>query len=209
MKPLAIASKRILGRWTLIGVVALLVGTVLPSEAQLLGQKQVKYMSGGIEAGGLMGQTELNDKFAAQIRAFLRLRLTRKMQIELGVGSGRIAGDEFGTDMMLLDSKVVFNALVKENWTPLFIAVGLGVLRYDLDKIAPGRTALADPTGWSAMVPIEAGTQLVLLKNVAFEVKASFTHTFSDDLNSFNSGQDNDSFGRVTAGLVMGHLQRK
>ena len=185
------------------------MGGAVPSHAQLLSRSQMSNLSGGIEAGGLMGNTELDDKLAAQLRAFVRLRVAKTVQSELGLGYGRMAGEEFGTDMLLMDLKVMLNALEKGSWTPLFVSAGLGLLRYDLDKIVPGRTALAEPTGWSAMIPIEAGTQVVVMRNVGFEVKIRYSYVFTDDINSLNNGHDNDSFRSITAGLVLGNLKRK
>ena len=179
-----------------------------PAVAQLFSKEQMKGLSGGIEAGALIGQTELDDKFAGQFRAFVRVRMSKVLQGELGVGSGRMSGKEFGTDMVLMDAKIVFNALEKGNWTPLYISTGFGVLRYDLDDIAPDRTVLAEPTGWSGLVPIEAGAQAVLMKNVGIEAKARYTYVFSDDINSFNSGSDNDSFRTFSVALVFGNLKR-
>lgn len=194
--------------WGFAVCAALLLSGNTPASAQLFSKGQMQNLSGGFEAGALIGQTELDDKFAGKFRAFMRMRMSKVLQGEIGIGSGRMSGKEFGTDMVLMDAKLVFNALEKGNWTPLYISTGLGVLRYDLDDIAPDRTALAEPTGWSGMVPIEAGSQAVLIKNVGIEAKARYTYVFSDDINSFNNGNDNDSFRNFSVALVFGNLKR-
>lgn len=188
-----------------MGGIALLCSAVLaPSaQAQILSAEDLRGLSGGIQTGGLLGRTELASKPAPQIHAFLRHRIADRWEGEVSVGYGRAAGESYGTDMGLVGYKVLFSPVVHRDWRP-YLYGGVGMLRYDLDKIAPSRTASVARIGWGPTLPGGLGVQIELLDEVALEVNSGYTYTFLDEINSTTTEKGKDGFWSLNLGLTVG-----
>lgn len=168
-------------------------------------------LSGGIRSGGLIPSTELNDKLGLEEYAFLRYKLRSQWQIEGNLGHGRMLGKNYGTDMGLMAAKLLYEPMVyeSEKLNP-YLYGGLGVLRYDLDKITSKRTPDAEVIGWSVIIPGGIGIQYKLKDDIAFEISTGFTYTFRDDINGGTLKKGNDTFFELMIGITAGgNFRRK
>lgn len=189
---------------TIGGIVLLCSAVLAPSApAQLLSAEDLRGVSGGIQTGGLIGRTELASKLAPQFHAFLRHRLADRWEGEVSAGYGRAAGENYGTDMGLVGCKFLYSPFMHRNWHP-YLYGGVGMLRYDLDKIAPSRTASVARIGWGPILPGGIGVQIELLDEVALEASSGYTYTFLDQLNSTNTRKGKDGLWSLGVGLTVG-----
>lgn len=188
-----------------IGGIALLCSAVLaPSaRAQSLLVEEVREVSWGIQTGGLIAKTEMDSKIAPEFHASLRHRITDRWEGEASVGYGRAAGESYGTDLGLVGCKILFSPVRYRDWHP-YLYGGVGMLRYDLDKMAPTRTASVAGIGWGPTIPGGLGVQVELLNDVAFEASTGYTYTFLDKISSTSAGKGKDGFWSLNMGLTVG-----
>ena len=133
------------------------------AEAQLLVKEK---LSVGFRGGGLFGNTELDDKLGPQFNIFVRRRFNAHWSGEVSTGYSRFNGSNYGTDVGNLAFRTLYTPVFYQNWNPFFYA-GFTALRYDLDKIPPGRSDDIEAIGWKANFPLGLGAQILLLNNVA------------------------------------------
>lgn len=169
-----------------------------------------KDLSSGIKAGSLIGHTDLANEMAPQFQGFLRHPIVPHLEGELGGGYGRVGGEQYGTDMGLVDMKLLWAPFPQRWWKP-YIYGGLGLLRYDMDKISPLRSAGTRRIDWGGTVPAGLGLQIQILEDAALEINGGYTYTFLDDLDAVRMGGDRDAFWSLSIGVVVsqfGGLER-
>jgi len=184
----------------------LVLGAVLlgfqTADAQVLVREK---MSVGFRGGGIFGNTELDDKLGPQFNIFLRRRFNAKWQGEVGTGYSRFNGTDYGTDIGSVNLRAMYTPIYYRGWNP-FLYTGFTALRYDLDKIPPGRGTDIPAVAWKGNLPIGAGIQVLLLNNVALEVSGGYNLVRSDNINGNNFQSGDDKFWGLSAGLTVGNL---
>lgn len=181
---------------------AILVAGLSPAEGQFLDYGRAGF-GGGIMVGGVLGQTDLQDKADAQIRAHLSHGLTERLSAQLGVGYVALSGDNYDTDIGQADLRLQYSLHPMERLSP-FAYIGAGALRYDLANTSR-RTDDAEPIGWSAMIPIGVGLKMKVSHRISLDLGAGYTHTFRDDINSAIARKGNDVYWGMRLGFDIGH----
>jgi len=161
---------------------------------------------GGIGYGATVGHTSLIDnKGGFLARAFLRHGIINHLQIEAGVGIGRIAGSsvwsnsQYATELVPADLRLVFNPFTWESVVPYAYAGG-GLLYYNTTELpneAPSARAHDDITGY---VPMGGGFLFNLSENVYFDLSGGFNHTLTKDLTGVKVRIEDD-YWNFLAGL--------
>lgn len=157
---------------------------------------------GGIQAGGVLGQTELRDKADAQVRVHLSHGLTERVSAQVGVGYLALSGDEYDTDIGQADVRLEYSLHPMRRISP-FAYAGVGALRYDLAG-SSRRTDDAAAIGWSTVVPLGLGVKFKVSRRIALQAGAGYTHTFRDDINSAILGSGSDVYWGLRLGLEFG-----
>ena len=153
-------------------------------------------LTGGIGYGGVIGKTELVSKLRAEARGFLRYGFLEGLQAELGLGIGRIGGDEFSTFIIPIDVRLVYSPLSFENWNP-YLYAGYGGMRYRLDDQPVHTSPRAKTDDWTGFAPLGLGVQFVLTDKTLVEVAGGYNLTPSDDLDATREGTKKDGFWNV------------
>jgi outer membrane protein OmpA-like peptidoglycan-associated protein len=190
-----------------IAVLAAAVAVVAPNaqaEVWPYDTQEAGGVTAGLRSGSLIGRTELGGKTAPHLGGFLRHSISNDFTAEVGGSYGRIAGDTYGSDMGLADMRLLWTPYHHKYFDPYGYA-GLGVVRYDLDRIAAGRTASTKGIGWGATMPTGLGVYVPLFANAGIDLSLGYTRSTSDDLNSVRGG-GKDAFWTTGVGLVIGDL---
>ena len=200
------SSLRKVFAWGVVLAAGALWGFAPPqADAQLLVKEK---LSVGFRGGGLFGATELDDKLGPQFNIFLRRRFNANWTGEVSTGYSRFNGSNYGTDVGNLAFRTLFTPVFYQNWNP-FLYAGFTALRYDLDKIPPGRSTDIEAIGWKANFPLGIGAQLLLLNNVALELSGGYNLVASDAINGSDLKSGGDNFWGVSAGITVGNLGSK
>src|SRR5512140_2104972 len=113
---------------------------------------------GGIGFGGNYGKTDLKSGGAFNARAYLRKSFVHGLQGELGVSLGKISGDEYETQLVPIDFRLLLHPLSVESWNP-YLYAGIGAMHYDIRTLPPNPTAGVKTTNWTGVVPLGLGLQ--------------------------------------------------
>lgn len=206
-----------------LGYLAVCVGLAAwaPAQAQF-GSDETVGLSYGLRGGLIFPLTELDGSAGPSASIYARYGLMRKLQLEVGGGYSRlntednfdVAGqrfnaritDEFGTDMGIVDGRLVFSPFSFEKWNP-FIYGGFGGIRYDFDPHT-ARRGTANATGWFPYIPIGIGTQWVLSERLAIEVSLHYGQAFTNKLdeNYYDRLPDPNNPGQFLSGVVNGQV---
>lgn len=151
-------------------------------------------------------------------RGFFRFDIAKGIQGELGGGYGRYSGKDFSdifgkakvkyvTDIIPVDFRFLISLGETAGWNP-YLFVGGGGLHYSV-KEKPLATSFQNPRedveeeGWTAMVPAGLGAKFKLGESVLLELQASFTYTFTENLNFFKqTDTPNDAYAGLGLGLT-------
>lgn len=158
-------------------------------------------LEGGFKTGGLFASTEAVDQPGFAIRTFLRRPLAPKWQGELALGYGRMRGENYATDLSLIDAKALFTPATYEDWNP-YLYGGLGLLRYNISDLPATRTVDAKGLGTGLTVPLGIGGEVPLNDGLSLDFAVGYTYTFRDDLDGLILEKGNDVFWNVTVGLI-------
>ncbi len=151
-------------------------------------------VSFGLGGGGLIGATtEESDALRFHGRFFGRYAFIDNAQIELGVGIGRIAGENFSTLIAPFDARLVFIPMYMDMGHP-YLYAGAGLLRYVNDDIPPTQATNRSESGWTDVIPFGVGFSYSLNDKVAFEVSGGYNLTGTDDLDVTNTDSKNDDY---------------
>ena len=164
-------------------------------------------LGGGIGFGGTFGHTDLNDnqvKFLA--RTFLRFPLAPSLQGEIGAGLGRVGASEYRAQIIPLDLRFVLSPFELQGWNP-FVYGGGGVTRYEVEVVPASATPDAALKEWTLSVPVGAGAQFLLQRNVSFEMSGGYNFLFKDHLEAVTRadgpGGKNDAYWSFLLGLTV------
>ena len=156
-------------------------------------------LSGGIGAGGIFGDTEVRDKlFRFQSRGYLRYGFSQMVQVELGGGIGRVAGDGYEALLIPIDARLLFSPFELGNMNP-YLYGGAGVLRISRDRAPNG---VASTSSWASNIPLGAGVQFALQPQLLFEVSGGLNLTSTDSINGMVIDTKNDNYWNFLVGLT-------
>ncbi|MFI5251933.1 MAG: outer membrane beta-barrel protein [Bacteroidota bacterium] len=159
-------------------------------------------LTGGIVIGPTFSKTESQSQVSFEGRAFARRNLTEVLQGEIGMGVGKIAGDNFNTFILPVDLRLLFFPLQSESWKP-YLYAGFGYLFYKVDDQPVNSDSSAKLSGWAANVPVGIGMQFKVDEKKSFEISAGYNRTSTADLNAIRHGNDRDAFWNVMIGFVI------
>ena len=205
----------------LVLIILLMVG-IQPGQAQFKDYGRPG-LGLGLKVGGLVGGTELDGNVDFQVRGYVNHGITEKFTLEIGGGYAAISGDadllridsatgmesivadEFRTDMGLIDTRLYFTPITFRNWSP-FAYVGVGALRYDLDRphISVQRTPDTKGIDWATIVPMGVGAKIRLTNRIFTDLTAGYTWTSTDKIDAVARGDDDDVFWGAKLGFELG-----
>jgi outer membrane protein OmpA-like peptidoglycan-associated protein len=176
----------------------MLVLLVVPLKAQY----NLSGMGGGVGLGAMWGDTELKDQLARlQWRSFLRYGLVDHLQVELGGGLGRVAGDQYEATLIPIDFRLLLSPLSQESWNP-FIYAGGGAVHYKAEQVPPGAPPVSEVTGWAGNIPLGAGLQINIDDRMLFEASGGVNFTSTDKIKGLVVGDRKDRFWGFLVGLT-------
>jgi len=210
--------------FTITAIVFIISAFYLPSYGQL----NAEGLKFGIQFNGLLpfddfyNQKGFSDsyQFSFLSRGFLRFDLTKSIQAEVGGGYGQYQGKDFAdlykvpaakytTDIIPIDFRVLFGFAESEKWSP-YVFIGGGGLHYNVKYYkSPNAYDFQNPKeivkeeGWTAIIPAGLGTRIKLGESVLLELQATFTYTFTEDLNHYKiGGSPDDAYAGIGLGLT-------
>ena len=210
--------------FTFAAIVFLFSAFYLPSYGQL----NAEGLKVGLQFNGLMPFDDsynykgISDsyEFSYLGRGFFRFDIAKGLQGEIGGGYGRYQGKDFAddynvakakyvTDIIPIDFRLLISLKETEKWNP-YVFIGGGGLHYDLKSYdRPNAHDFQNPPvaveeeGWTAMVPAGLGTKIKLTETILLEVQASFTYTFTENLNFYKTPETpNDAYVGLGLGLT-------
>ncbi|MBP1648177.1 MAG: Peptidoglycan-associated outer membrane protein [Bacteroidetes bacterium] len=181
---------------TALLVVLLALALVLPAEAQY---KDQGGLGGGVGFGGVYGRTDLKSDGEFLARAYLRMSFVRGLQGELGAALGKIAGDEYETQIFPIDFRLLLHPLSVTTWNP-YLYAGIGVMQYKIKSLPPEPTPGVKTSSWTGVVPVGLGLQFPMSDQVSFEVSGGYNMTFSKALEAVTKDK-NDAFANFLVGM--------
>lgn len=187
-----------------LAAAVVLVGSSAQADVWPYDTQETSGFTVGLRGGGLVGSTELGGKKAPHLGVFMRRSISKDFTAEFGGSYGRIAGDTYSSDMGLADLRVLWAPYQHKYFEPYGYA-GVGMARYDLDRVDAARTNVTSGIGWAATVPAGLGIYIPLFANAGIDLSVGYTQSTSDDLNSVRSG-GKDAFWSTGFGIVIGDL---
>jgi len=110
---------------------------------------------------------------------------------------------EYGTDMALIDFRLVYSPFAYETWNP-YIYGGIGWDRFDVADETPRRGSFSG-IGSTAYIPLGVGTQKKLSDSWGLELGLGYNIGFHEQLDEDPVG-GNDNFWTLSIALVTGSL---
>ena len=157
----------------------------------------------GFATGLVFGRTDLSSGSGEQARLFLRRALSPRWTVEAGAGLGRLNGDEFATDLGLVDVRFLYVPVQFAAWQG-YLSTGFGVLGHSIEDLP---VDLLSPDfereGWSAMAPAGIGILWHVGDRVGLDFSGSYTFGSRDDLDAVTTGKGEDGFWSGSLGLVV------
>ena len=200
-------------KWTrcafavLVGMTGIIVGT--PAAFGQFTPDQKAGFTAGVAGGVILPSTDTaaKDEMDFQVSTYLRHGIMPKLQGSLNLGYGRLAGEDYGTDMTMVSARLLYSLIATEQLN-LYLSGGVGTLRYDLDELPPGGRIPGNIEGISTvgMVPLGIGLQYKLGNRIALEASFDYNLAMSDDLNAVNIDSGDDAFISARLGLTVGNF---
>ncbi len=159
-------------------------------------------LSIGIGYGGTFGDTELRDRlYRFNSRAFVRYGFIDQVQVEAGIGVGRVAGSGYQALLVPIDARLVFNPINADLWNP-FLYGGIGALSYRVEE-SPSLLAGTPTNEWTGVVPLGIGLQYRLKDRILIEASGGYNFTFSDSINAVVIDSKKDNYWSFLVGLTV------
>ena len=165
-------------------------------------------LGAGFRTGPLKGTTDLEDQDELLVGAFIQRSLWRHWQGELAISYSQLTNTRYSTDMILIDSKLLYSTFRTEELY-LYVYGGLGLVDYDISIWPKDQMPRFKTMGLDAIVPVGGGVQIELTKRFALEVCGGYTYTFSDQINGASIKKGNDAFWSWTIGLRIEERPRR
>ena len=210
--------------FTITAIVFMISAFYLPSYGQL----NAEGLKFGLQFNGLLPFDDYYNtkgfsdsyQFSFLARGFLRFDLTKGIQAEFGGGYGQYQGKDFAdkynvpaakyvTDIIPIDFRLLLGFAESERWSP-YIFAGVGGMHYNVKyKDSPNAYDFQNPQqevkqeGWTAIIPAGLGTRIKLGESVLLELQATFTYSFTENLNYYRvDGTPDDAYASLGLGLT-------
>ena len=210
--------------FTFFAIVFCLTAIYLPSYGQL----NAEGLKVGLQFNGLLPFDEFylekgfgdSYDFSFLGRGYFRFDIAKGLQGEIGAGYGQYKGKDFAdlynvakakyvTDIIPIDFRFLISLKETEKWNP-YVFIGGGGLHYDLKSYEkPNAYGFQNPQeaieeeGWTAIVPAGFGAKVKLAETVLLEIVASYTYSFTDNLNAYKTKDTpNDAYAGLGLGLT-------
>ena len=169
----------------------------------------------GLQGNGLIPAVEFNnDKLETSFlgRGIVRIELSDLLDLELGAGYGRLAGDDhlddyWRTDIIPFDSRIMVSPLHSDTWNP-YLYIGAGYLKWEVkDKPrSPSPFPFIKDSGWDFFIPAGFGFEVAISDVVTLDFTGGYNYTFTDNLNYYNNkdagnGNQNDGYWNGGIGI--------
>ncbi len=166
------------------------------------GQLRDQGLSMGVGAGAALGMTDAVTNNDAQFfaRGFFRHPIVKALQGELGFGVGRIGSDDYKTQIVPIEYRLVLSPFKAENVNP-FLYAGGAALHYTVEE-KPDKPTSTLFKGWAAAVPAGIGVQAKLADGILFEISGGYTYVFNENLNGIIETKK-DAYATAVAGLTL------
>lgn len=172
---------------------------------------KVKY---GLQGHMLIPSTEFDTelyRLSLLGRGFIRVEESSLFEAELGVAIGKLNGIDYSysnwsTSLLISDLRLIFSPISSRVVNP-YIYAGIGLLNWNVTElpkiISPNATK---DNGWDMSIPIGAGFEFRIGKEVLFDFSGHYTFALTDDLNYFNNPTAKDGYFDIGFGVtfVMG-----
>ncbi|PKL82292.1 MAG: hypothetical protein CVV24_10880 [Ignavibacteriae bacterium HGW-Ignavibacteriae-3] len=173
---------------------------------------------GGLQLNGVLPTTEFESDNGLSlssylVRGFFRFELSNDLQTEIGIGFGKLKGDDYdykliktgasqyGTTIIPIDARLLYTPFNEESWNPYFYA-GVGLLNYnvnDVPKVSVFSPSPISQSGWTVGLPFGIGTEVKLSDAVALDLSVGYTFSLTDNLNYYSIKGTND--GMINLGI--------
>lgn len=149
--------------------------------------------------------TDLSDGAGLGAGAFARGSLNTRWQGEFNAGYGNLRGGDYTTHAVSGESRLLYGSHSGPHWA-LGLFAGVGVMGYKIASSPAQRTLGAPVSSWTTVVPI--GLRLSKGATSSVEVAASYTYTFSDELDRAALTKGNDALWSIEVGVSFGSAAR-
>ena len=174
-------------------------------------------VKGGIQGLGILPDTDFaNDDLKVSYlgRGLVRINLGYVMDVEVGAGYGRVAGDDpspsgdfWESSILPIDLRLLFSPFNAASVNPYFYAGG-GLLIWEvLDKPVYASPATPEESGTDFFIPVGGGFEVKLSNGLLLDLTAGYTFAYTDDLNYYNNIDSetkgaNDGYWAIGLGLI-------
>ncbi len=159
-------------------------------------------LGAGVAFGATYGQTKLKDRKAEFLgRGFLRYGLVNHVQVEAGLGIGRVGGADYRTFIVPVDLRLDLNPFSSEKWNP-FVYGGIGYLYFDQESF-PSFVTQENQSGKTYVVPLGAGTQYLVSERTAVELSGGYNLTGTNEIKGVPTDESKDAYWSFMLGLTV------
>lgn len=159
----------------------------------------------GLRTTRIHSLTDLSDRSGLGAGAFARGSLNPRWQGELNAGYGTLRGDNYTTHALSGESRLLYGSHRGPHWS-LGLFAGVGIMGYKIASSPAQRTLGAPASSWTAVAPV--GLRLSKGALSSIEVAASYTYTFSDELDRAALAKGNDALWSIEVGISFGSAAR-
>ena len=171
---------------------------------------------GGFQINGVIPTTEFESDNGLSLssylfKGFFRFELSHDWQVELNAGYGKLSGDggnyykpssQYETSIIPIEGRLLYTPFNLENWNP-YLYAGIGLLNYNVTKkplaVSPGPVK---DNGWTGVIPFGIGTEVKLSDEIALDLSAGYTISFTENLNYYNiPNTSNDGYINLGIGV--------
>ena len=135
----------------------------------------------GVEGGVLRGHTDkYDDKMSQAIRFLLRHDIVKRLDGDFAFTYGGIKGSDYQADLWTADYKLLYKPHIFNNVVEPYIGAGIGIVYY---YAHPGmRSDKFDKDGYVGYVPVIAGIEFAVTKNLQFDINISGNYSSSNQI---------------------------
>lgn len=153
----------------------------------------------GLSAGATMGETEIEDGSNIHLRLFGRRFLSQRFAAELGIGTGKLSGDSYETDIMPVDMRLLYKPFDPNTFTP-YAYLGMGFIKYSVTKVPANAYNNAKLDTWATNRMLGAGSALSLSDRTSLDMNLGYHYTSTADINAVRK-KGKDAYWSIMLGI--------
>ncbi len=133
----------------------------------------------GVEGGVLRGHTDkYDDKLSQAIRFYLRHDIVKRLDGDFAFTYGGIKGSDYQADLWTADYKLLYKPHIFDKVAEPYVGAGVGLAYYYSNFWF--RSPSFDKSGYVGYIPIIAGIEFAVTKNLQFDINISGNYSSSD-----------------------------